>query len=141
MTTCPYCNKRESKYSNGECSACYKRRRRANEPDFQRLSLESSREWKRRNREHTKRYDAEYAAKHRKPCPKCGGEMGHRATIHCRICMELEWASRRTQMIDLYNAGVKMKDMADMLGTTVNSLGTQLVRLRKAGVIGRRRGQ
>lgn len=138
---CPHCQQRESsRYRDGSCDACYRRNYRQTHDEQRQRDLESSREWKRRNKQHTKQYDAIYRESHRKQCPTCGGEMGMHATVGCRACVEKQWDARRDQMVMLYKSGMKVADIASELGTTVNSLNVQLVRLRKHGLIGRRRG-
>lgn len=98
-------------------------------------SLVEAREWKARNREHVRAYDARYAREHRGVCEDCGGPMG----LHnprdgvCRSCRGLR-RERNWRAIQLmWEDGLLLREIAEALGWSRGYLAMETHRLRKAG--------
>jgi DNA-directed RNA polymerase specialized sigma24 family protein len=99
---------------------------------------ESSREWKRRNKERTRQYDRDYHQRMKKPCPECGEPMNRGGVGPCLDCIRRAAERRRQDIVEMYEAGVPLTEIAEVIGTTRNAIGVDLDRLRRAGRIGRR---
>lgn len=74
-------------------------------------------------------------------CLECGGPRSE-GSVRCRRCASSERSEffaqganmeKRRKIIDLYRAGMPIKDMARILGLTPGSLALQINRLRKYG--------
>jgi DNA-directed RNA polymerase specialized sigma24 family protein len=93
--------------------------------------------YKRAHREHIRRQDRLYRLGKRVPCPWCSRPM-EPDSHHCRRCHEEMAEIRRDIVVGLYEAGWKLKEIAEVFGITVNNLGQTIDRLRKAGRLGHR---
>jgi DNA invertase Pin-like site-specific DNA recombinase len=75
-------------------------------------------------------------------CPACGGLRGVGAVRHnfelCRGCHLAKADERADRIVELYDSGLPIKQIAERVGTTVNALSVDLNRLRKAGRVGYR---
>lgn len=129
--TTPGCE-RPRKLRDGRCQACYHRERRK-DPAIAARDRLMSLAWKERNRERNRSADRE-RSRAKIACPGCG-RMRRTLDTPCVTCRANQ---RRADMVEMYEAGVPLREMAEVLGTTVNSLSTQFDRLRKAGLIGYR---
>lgn len=135
---CPECQQRPVK-AKGLCAACYKRL--LWRPTNRERELQQSRAWKAANRERTRAYDRVYDAEHKAICPQCGGP---RARQHadggpCLKCIRLNREARLARIVELYNAGVLLKDIAAAFGLDgTNAIAVDVVELRRAGRIGYR---
>lgn len=118
------------------CSACYQRWRRS-DPEEAHRSLEAARAWKRRNPERVKAYDARYIAEVKMDDCKCGGRK-MATSRQCANCRAEAAEFRRTAIVEMYQAGTPIREIAEVMGTTRESMGVETVRLRKIGLIGYR---
>lgn len=66
----------------------------------------------------------------------CGNRTASKATV-CHECdmrgRQTKADVRRTRIAEMWTAGYSMKDIAEVIGTTTNALGGELVRMRAAG--------
>lgn len=106
-------------------------------PGVREAELIVSRDWKARNKEHLKAYDRAYNHAHRHPCPQCGELMSQDATL-CQACRHANNETRTSIIIGCHRDGWKVKEIAAVLGSTPQSLGVTLHRLRRAGLVGYR---
>lgn len=89
--------------------------------------------------EQKRRWDRE----NRHMCIDCGAKTGcHTAPSHaekrCWDCEQIRRRQGRVEIARLYNEGLSIRVIAERVGTTVNSVGTNLTRARKDGLIGYR---
>jgi IS30 family transposase len=74
-------------------------------------------------------------------CATCGGPMGISSgrrpnTTHCGGCIQAAADQRAAQIVELYEAGMAVRDIADRLNTTTAAIRQDVIRLRKAGRVG-----
>lgn len=95
---------------------------------------EYSRAWKQRNRERVRAYDSEYDATHKGTCADCGGpthrqhDGGTCADCHARRAQE-----RREQIAVMWRDGQTLREIADALDSTPNSIQVTVHRMRRDG--------
>lgn len=136
--TCQSCGHDKPIQGRGMCAACYRRWRRQ-DPEVAEHDRAVSRAWKERNREINRARDRVYSEFYRRSgaCSSCGGPAGHQG-MFCLACWQAKADERRSQIVEMYDAGVPLREMAEVIGTTLNALSVDLDRLRKAGRIGYR---
>lgn len=73
---------------------------------------------------------------HQGVCPGCGCGTYYKA-IRCQACeinrLHQQSGSRRRQIAEMWAAGSTLREIAESLGSSANSVGTEMVRMRKAG--------
>lgn len=106
-------------------------------PGVREEELVVSRAWKERNKERLKTYDRKYRVAQRKPCPRCRKLMSGDSTL-CRECRRRDAETRNSIVVGLYQDGWPLKEIAQTLGTTINSLSVTINRLRRNQQIGYR---
>jgi transposase len=111
------------------------------------LGVDKSTVWKWRHPDQRKEFDRRDREKRREsrrewnrahmhaPCPLCGGPMSRNkaAGDRCAKCREIAEHARRSCIQDMWLDGHTMSEIADALGTTLESLGVTMVRMRKQG--------
>lgn len=107
-------------------------------------SREKQAAYREANRQKRRDWDNAYARRNRSTCQTCGQLCGVgsakniRPSSICRPCRAAAAEARRVRIIELYNAGVPVAEIATDIGTTKNALNVAIDRLRRAGRIGYR---
>lgn len=91
-----------------------------------------SRAWKRRNVEWVREYDARRYEMRKVECPECGELMGPESE-RCQLCVSDDRERRRTAIERLWREGLKIREIAEELNTTPNTVGVEIQRMRTDG--------
>jgi hypothetical protein len=128
--TCRECKKRPRVGEHGLCKACWKRLvwRPRNGPGVQR-ERESQRAWKAANPDRVEAMRLAY----RGTCVDCGDPTRRSTTERCIPCEIVRRQARFPEIMRRWEAGESIREIAAAMGTTKNSLGVTIVRMRKAG--------
>jgi transposase len=102
-------------------------------------ALESDRRTRDKRRVRRREIDREYSARKRSVCTTCGqhcgigtGKKSHQPE-QCRDCFLAAVDAKRDEIRRLWLAGQTMRQIAEAIGTTTNSLGVMMVRMRESG--------
>lgn len=102
---------------------------------WRRLNPEKARERARRDNARPERKAAKRAHERNGTCPKCGGVRWRYSGEICRSCevagLHRAKAARQDDIVALWAGGASMPDIARELGTTVESIGVEMVRIRR----------
>ena len=133
LVVCADCGRKRPHQGHGLCSACYTRWHRQ-DPVVAERDRKASRAWKVANRDRAREYGQIYDATHKGVCLRCGGPMNRRhANGLCRLCRHELRADRRQQIAQMWNAGRSIRGIAAELGSTPNSVGTEMAFMRRDG--------
>lgn len=90
--------------------------------------------WKHRNKGWLREYDAGYREAHMGECSSCGGEMDPKWDGGiCMACREEEKDRRARQIERWWGEGLRLPDIADLLGWSREHLAVEFHRLREQG--------
>lgn len=102
-------------------------------PEYEERQRAKSREWKARNKEHRRRYDARW---HTGVCVECGGPC-HKATtsarVVCRSCRHDRHVAGVKELERLWADGLSIADIAERLGCARGSITKRIHDARVAG--------
>lgn len=93
---------------------------------------ESSRAWKRRNAERVREYAAHRYKMRKVECPECGELMGP-GSERCQSCVSDDRERRRNAIERLWHEGLKIREIAEELDTTPQTVGVEIHHMRADG--------
>lgn len=132
---CETCGKPHRSPYRHLCQACYSRQRRA-DPERAEKDRAFSRAWKARNSDANKARGRAYRKSLRVEC-ECGN-LKEPSASRCRSCVSAAAKARDDQIVEMYDAGVPLAEIAEILGTTIGTISVQTHYLRNEGRIGYR---
>lgn len=90
--------------------------------------------WKAAHRDEKRAQDIAYNAAHKGTCSRCDGPTGRQNNGGvCQSCRSADAEERVRLIVAMWARGALLREIADELGTSVNCLGVDMVRLRDRG--------
>lgn len=106
--------------------------RRWTDPESLEKDRERSRAWKRRNRERVREYDAARYQMRKVECPECG-ELMMPESERCQACVSDERERRCVAIERMWREGLKLREIAEQLNTTLTVISVEISRMRAEG--------
>ncbi|MGH2878970.1 MAG: hypothetical protein ACRDK4_05100 [Solirubrobacteraceae bacterium] len=104
-------------------------------PGAEERARRSSKDWKARNWQHKRAYDASYGRTHRGACLTCGGQMGIGMSKDgtCSKCVIAAKEERWRTIQSMWGDGHPLAVIAAALNQTTGHVGVQMAQMRNAG--------